>query len=132
MIEEELRTFLLASGGSPEIVNPFSTALEGRLYPDVLPQETLYPAATYTFISELEFETHDTETTNFTGKLIQFSVWSRTADTADEVRGYLKDRLRELTQSGLLRGNNPTDGRGEFEQETNLYRRDTDYRIWHA
>lgn len=129
MMEADLVSFLLAS-------SPASTLVEkivDRLYPEVLPQDPVLPAVTYSVISELEFESHDVGTSNFTGRLVQFACWSRTALEAEEVRQALKDRLRLLTEhSGILRGQNHSDGRSDFEPDTNLYRSDADYRIWHV
>lgn len=133
-MEADLHSYLLANSG-------VASEIGTRLYPEILPQNPTLPAIVYTSISEQEEELMDATSAGFMGRLVQFTAWARTAIDAEQAIQSIKDALRTLAVDngespvptiGILRGANVENVRSGIDTTTGFYRRDADFRIWHA
>lgn len=134
-MEADLRAYLLAHSA---VVAEIGT----RLHPEMLPQDATLPAIVYTSITEREEELMDGTSAGFMGRLVQFTAWARTAIEAERAIQAVKDALLTLGMSptvgsppvsiGVLRGANVENVRSGIDPGTRFYRRDADFRIWHA
>ena len=125
-IETGLRTHLLADG-------PVAALVVARVYPDVLPQNPVYPAITYTTISDIPYRAlaGDSDRERVRARIDCFSETSNgREDLAIKVRAALADF------SGLM-GTTPVSSvkfetwNSLYEHETKIYRRVVDFMITH-
>ena len=107
-------------------------ALGGRIYPLVLPQEVPYPAASYQRISAERYSAFGRDALPVDAT-IQVDVYSMRDlgpanhfTLADDVRGVLQRKSTGSTYDMMITGE-----RDDYEDETNLYRKSYDVRVWY-
>lgn len=110
----------------------------GRVYPLTLPQGVKYPAATYQRITTTRYSALS-EDANVVEATIQVDVYadrdsgySNFDTTADAVRGALQ-RHRDISAGATpkVQGIFIDAERDEYEEDTKLYRRSFDVRVWY-
>ena len=81
-INEALYSYLSGYAGLTALIS-------NRIYPDILPQNTPYPAITYQKISENEIDTFNQPTTLMM-PIYQFSCWGSTRSSSEAVAKQLR------------------------------------------
>ena len=81
-INEALYSYLSGYAGLTALIS-------NRIYPDILPQNTPYPAITYQKISENEIDTFNQPTTLMV-PIYQFSCWGSTRSSSEAVSKQLR------------------------------------------
>ena len=109
--------------------------LGGRIYPRILPQHVVYPAAVYTRVSAPR--THLMSGPPLIEATLQVDVYGHRNDGAvafqavvDEVESAL-DRYKSATTTPPILASYIDNERDDYEDETQLYRKSYDLRTWY-
>lgn len=126
MMEYELRTKLLSDATVAAI-------LATRLYPVILPQNTIFPAATYQIIDTPRDNTLDGPS-GLARPKIQFTLWATKADNvkalARAIRLALNGFKGTLPDGSDVKSVLLEDERETYESDVNLHRIDLDFVVW--
>jgi hypothetical protein len=129
MIEPNLISYLQEDSSIAARISSGSPVIY-RIYPEILPQEPILPALTYTRISSRHGELLNGDADLSFG-LFQISAWAGTAKGASELAALVRVRMQGLggtnfEKAGIL------DERSDYEPDTQLYRQDIDVQIAYA
>lgn len=122
------------------VAQPSITALiSDRVWPDVLPQDAVFPAATYQIIA-IEHLGKLTGPTGLVTTTLQIDAWAKTRLAANEVANEIRselNRFRGIAGAETVRDIFADTGRTDYEppedgSDNGLYRLSRDYRIWHC
>jgi hypothetical protein len=129
LVETFLLDYLL---DDPEIAARIGhgSPVKYALYPEVLKDETCFPAITYTRISSTHDELLDGGSDLAFGTF-QFSCWSLSAMATWELAAVLRARMIGLGGNGFQKAG-ILDERSDYEPDTKLYRTDVDIRIGYS
>ena len=126
MIEPSLISYIVADAAIAARIGSGSPPVY-RLHPEMLPQNTVLPAITFTRISSQHPELLD-GSTDLSFAQFQASCWASTAKAAAELASLLRMRLQGVYDSGFQKVS-IDDERSDYEPDTLLYRQDIDFTI---
>lgn len=130
MIEPSLRSYLLNSSPADPSAEAIVARIEDRIYREVLPQNAVLPALTYTRVSSTHDELLDGGS-NISFGYFQISCWALDPDAATELAALVRTRMQGLGGLNFEKAG-IEDERSDYEPETQLYRQDVDCRIAYA
>lgn len=126
MMEYELRTKLLSDA-------TIAAILATRLYPVILPQNTIFPAATYQIIDTPRDFNLDGPS-GLARPKIQYTLWATKADNvkalARAIRLALNGFKGTLPDGSDVKSVMLEDERETYESDVNLHRIDLDFVVW--
>jgi Protein of unknown function (DUF3168) len=130
-IEEALFAILAADGTVKGLLaNPDGSV---RIYPELMPEETPYPALSYFRVSGARFPAYD-------GSILlahprfQFDVWANDSLSARQVAGAVRQALQGYkgTAAGVvIAGAFIRDEHSAYEHETRSFRHAVDFEVFH-
>lgn len=135
-IEQALETYLI---GVPAVAALIVDGAGSRLYPQALPQDPVYPAVTYSVISNPVVESHGGNSA-LAHPRVQFDCWSTDYIQAKTVAREIRRALQGV--KGIMGGAGGVDvdgvdfedgsaGRDLFDDELGLHGVQIDCVIWH-
>lgn len=78
-----------------------TSLVSNRIYPDVLPQNTPYPAITYQDISETEIDTFNQPASTLMMPVYQFNCWGSTRASAKAVAKQLRAAFKNYKSTTM-------------------------------
>lgn len=113
-------------------INGAVTALSGRIYPMVLPQDVTYPAVTYQRISATRYSAFGRDATPAEA-VVQVDIYDLVGKgfaafnaLTESVRNALQRRKSGDAIDMMLEGE-----RDDYEEDTDLLRKSFDVRVWY-
>ena len=113
-IEEDF--FAAATAGSPTI----------RMYPEVMPQQPVLPAATFTVISGRD-DMHIAGKSNTGERIFQVDAWASSRLGADTLMDDVQSRLLQATAFTIVAID--MSGAPRYEEETRRYRASKEFMV---
>lgn len=113
-IEEDF--FAAATAGSPSV----------RLYPEVMPQQPVLPAATFTVIAGRD-DMHIAGKSNTGERIFQVDTWASSRLSADSLMDDIQSRLLAATAFGVVAID--MSGAPRYEEETRRYRASKEFTV---